>query len=264
MTFDQKAPSDLPGIESVKKLVAVGSGKGGVGKTTVSINLAMALSQQGFKVGLLDADVYGPSIPTMLDLHPQAEPVEGMIRPAEKFGLKIMSIGFMIDEDQPVIWRGPMVSKMIRDFLGRVDWGELDFLVVDLPPGTGDPSITIAKLIPDPSIVIVTTPQKVALADVKKAIQMFRKMDKHIAGIVENMSYYRCEHSTDKIEIFGQGGGQALSMETDIPLLGELPLDIELRISGDKGKPMLVAQPDSDTVKIFQHIAQALLDNLDP
>ena len=261
MTDDPKSPPALPGIEHVKKLVAVGSGKGGVGKTTVAINLALALSQQGYRVGLLDADVYGPSIPTMLDLHLQVESEEGMMKPAEKFGLKIMSIGFMIDEDQPVIWRGPMVSKMIRDFLGRVNWGELDFLVVDLPPGTGDPSITIAKLIPDPSIVIVTTPQKVALADVKKAIQMFRKMDKHVAGIVENMSYYRCEHSTDKIEIFGQGGGQALSQETGIPLLGELPLDIALRICGDNGLPLMVAQPETDTGKIFQKIASSLLEN---
>jgi ATP-binding protein involved in chromosome partitioning len=221
----------------------------------VAINLAVALSQQGFRVGLLDADVYGPSIPTMLDLHLQVESEAGMMKPVEKFALKIMSIGFMIDEDQPVIWRGPMVSKMIRDFLGRVNWGVLDFLIVDLPPGTGDPSITIAKLIPDPSIVIVTTPQKVALADVKKATQMFRKMDKQVAGIVENMSYFRCEHSTDKIEIFGQGGGEALSKELNIPLLGKLPLDINLRICGDSGEPLMVAQPDSDTGKIFQHIA---------
>jgi len=263
MTVDQKIPPDLPGIERVKKIIAVGSGKGGVGKTTVAINLAVALSQQGFSVGLLDADVYGPSIPTMLDLHLQVESEAGMMKPVEKFGLKIMSIGFMIDEDQPVIWRGPMVSKMIRDFLGRVNWGELDFLIADLPPGTGDPSITIAKLIPHPSIVIVTTPQKVALADVKKAIQMFRKMGKQVAGIVENMSYFRCEHSTNKIEIFGQGGGQELSQESDIPLLGELPLDIDLRICGDNGEPLMFAQPDSDTGKIFQHIAQALLNNSD-
>jgi len=263
MTIDQKTPPDLPGIERVKKIVAVGSGKGGVGKTTVAINLAVALGQQGFKVGLLDADVYGPSIPTMLDLHLQVESEAGMMKPVEKFGLKIMSIGFMIDEDQPVIWRGPMVSKMIRDFLGRVNWGELDFLVVDLPPGTGDPSITIAKLIPDPALIIVTTPQKVALADVKKAIQMFRKMDKHVAGIVENMSYYCCEHSTDKIEIFGQGGGEALSQESDIPLLGELPLDIELRVCGDTGRPLMVEKPEADTSKIFQQIASGLLENID-
>ncbi len=255
MTIDQKTPPDLPGIERVKKIIAVGSGKGGVGKTTVATNLAVALSQQGFRVGLLDADVYGPSIPTMLDLHLQVESEAGMMKPVEKFALKIMSIGFMIDEDQPVIWRGPMVSKMIRDFLGRVNWGVLDFLIVDLPPGTGDPSITIAKLIPDPSIIIVTTPQKVALADVKKATQMFRKMDKQVAGIVENMSYFSCEHSTDKIEIFGQGGGEALSKELNIPLLGKLPLDINLRICGDSGEPLMVTQPDSDTGKIFQHIA---------
>ena len=259
MASEQKILDPPVGIEKVKKFIAVASGKGGIGKTTVAVNLALALKRQGYQVGLLDADVYGPSIPTMLDLHLEVEIKEGMMQPIEKFGLKIMSIGFMIDEDQPVIWRGPMVSRAIKDFLGKVRWGELDFLVVDLPPGTGDPSITIAQSIPDASLVIVTTPQKVALVDVKKAIHMFRKMGKEITGIVENMSYFCCEHSTDRIEIFGQGGGEELSRELDVSFLGALPLDIELRKSGDCGIPFMVDSPDSELGKIFQEIAKAVL-----
>jgi ATP-binding protein involved in chromosome partitioning len=180
----QGKPS-FPGIEAVKRFVAVASGKGGVGKTTVAVNLALALSNSGSRVGLLDADIYGPSVPMMPGL--QGEPVveEGMLVPLERFGLKIMSVGFLIEEDQPVIWRGPMVSKMITEFLGKVRWGEFDYLVVDLPPGTGDPSITIARALPRAGVVIVTTPQSVALADVRKAVSMFRKLDKPILGVVE-------------------------------------------------------------------------------
>jgi ATP-binding protein involved in chromosome partitioning len=252
----------LTGIKNVKQFIAVGSGKGGVGKTTVAINLALAFSKQGYRVGLLDADIYGPSIPTMLDLKIEAERDDGMLKPIEKFGLKIMSIGFMINEEQPVIWRGPMVSRAIRDFLGQVKWGELDYLVVDLPPGTGDPSITIAQLLPDAAIVIVTTPQKVALADVKKAIHMFRKMERSVVGIVENMSYYCCEHSSNKIEIFGKGGGKALSVESGIPFLGAIPLDMAIRISGDQGVPLIYDNPESESGKIFQQIATGVLKNL--
>lgn len=250
------------GIQKIKYFIAVASGKGGVGKTTVAINLALALQQQGFKVGLLDADIYGPSVPTMLDLHQEVEIEQGLIKPLDKFGLKIMSIGFMIDEDQPVIWRGPMVSKTIKKFLNNVQWEELDYLVVDLPPGTGDPSITIAQSLVDASIVIVTTPQKVALADVKKAISMFRKMEKSIAGIVENMSYFSCEHSDERIEIFGKGGGDVLSRETGFDLLGELPIDIELRLGGDVGKPLMVDHADSKTGKIFKTIAEKVVASI--
>ncbi len=261
MSIEKKVKQPLLGIEKVKRFIAVASGKGGVGKTTVAVNLALALSRQGYQVGLLDADIYGPSIPTMLDMHLEVEIEEGMIRPVEKFGLKIMSIGFMIDEDQPVIWRGPMVSKAIRDFLGKVSWGELDFLIVDLPPGTGDPSITIAQSLPDASLVIVTTPQKVALADVKKAIHMFRKMGKDVTGIVENMSYFRCEHSADKIEIFGRGGGEELSKELALGFLGALPIDIDLRKSGDCGIPLMFENPDSESGMVFQEIAEGVLKN---
>lgn len=244
----------LAGIGKVKHFIAVGSGKGGVGKTTVAVNLAIALNREGFKVGLLDADIYGPNVPIMLDISEKPEGEEGMILPPEKFGLKIMSIGFFIDESQPIIWRGPLVSKAIDGFLEDVMWGELEYLVVDLPPGTGDPSITIAQSIPNAMLVVVTTPQEVSLADVRKTINMFKNMDKNVLGIVENMSYFRCEHCEIRVEIFGKGGGEKLSRETGIPFLGSIPIDIEIRKGGDEGTPLMVFSPDSKTGRIFQEI----------
>jgi ATP-binding protein involved in chromosome partitioning len=246
----------LVGINKVKHFIAVGSGKGGVGKTTIAINLALALSREGFKVGLLDADVYGPSIPVMLGLSQRPEGKEGMILPLEKFNLIIMSIGFFINESQPVIWRGPLVSNAIKEFLDKVMWGDLDYLVIDLPPGTGDPSITIAKSIPDALLVVVTTPQEVSLADVRKAINMFKKMNTRILGIVENMSYFQCGHSEERIEIFGKGGGERLSKEIGIPLLGSIPIDMEIRKGGDDGVPFMVSSSDSETGRVFHEIAK--------
>jgi ATP-binding protein involved in chromosome partitioning len=249
----------LRGILQVDNFIAVASGKGGVGKTTVAVNLALALQQQGFRVGLLDADIYGPSIPTMLDLQYRMESTPEMMRPVEKFGVKVMSIGFLIEETQAVIWRGPLVSRTIRSFLDRVSWGKLDYLVVDLPPGTGDPSITIAQLLPKASIVMVTTPQKVALADVKRAISMFRKMDREVVGIIENMSYFCCDHSAERIELFGAGGGEQLSSETGAPLLGAVPLDMALGRGGDSGVPLQAEQPDAPTSRIFSGIARRIV-----
>jgi ATP-binding protein involved in chromosome partitioning len=249
----------LQGIEKVVHFLAVASGKGGVGKTTVAINLALALAGEGLRVGLLDADVYGPSIPTMLGLSqcPRAE--SGMILPLEKFGLKIMSFGFFLGGAQPLIWRGPLVAKTIQQFLNEVMWGKLDYLVVDLPPGTGDPSITIAQSIPSVSIVMVTTPQEVALADVRKAIGMFNNMNIKVCGIVENMSYFSYGDSKEKIEIFGSGGGEMLSRETGIPLLGSIPIDIELRKGGDKGTPLMIDAHDSETGGVLREIAQEVI-----
>jgi ATP-binding protein involved in chromosome partitioning len=244
---DDKAPGKLvlPGIEKVESFIAVASGKGGVGKTTVAVNLASALSKKGLRVGLLDADVYGPSIPVMLGLEARPTGEEGMLIPPERFGIKVMSVGFLIEENQPVIWRGPMVSKAITEFLGKVRWGALDYLVVDLPPGTGDPSITISRALPRAGVIVVTTPQAVALADVRKAVAMFRKLDKPILGVVENMAYFSCSHSDEKIPIFGAGGGEKLSRELDIPLMASLPISMELRESGDSGVPLVTAQPES-------------------
>ena len=252
----------LIGIEKVRHVVAVASGKGGVGKTTVAINLALALKLKGHSVGLLDADVYGPSIPVMLGLNQAPRVHAGLMEPLDKYGLKVMSIGFMVDEDQAVIWRGPMVSKAVRELLGRVSWGDLDYLIVDLPPGTGDPSITIAKMLPEAAVLVVTTPQLVALADVKRAVSMFRKMEKSIIGIVENMAYFCCQHAPDKIEIFGAGGGETLSRELGIPLLASLPIDIALRECGDSGTPFMSCSKNTDTEKLFSSIADQVVQQL--
>ena len=248
----------LRGIEKVARFLAVASGKGGVGKTTMAINLALALSRQGLQVGLLDADVYGPSIPTMLGLAERPRAESSMLIPPEKFGLKIMSFGFFVEGKKAVIWRGPLVSKTIKQLLDDVMWGNLDCLVVDLPPGTGDPSITIAQSIPSVAVVMVTTPQEVALADVRRAIQMFEEMNIRICGIVENMSYFSCSHSQERIAIFGSGGGETLSRETGLPLLGSIPIDMELGKGADRGEPLMINLPNSETAKVFKAIAQAV------
>ena len=248
----------LKGIEKVRHIVAVASGKGGVGKTTVAVNLALAFARSGFRTGLLDADVYGPSVPLMLALSDNLTEKDGMILPAEKFGLHIVSLGMTAGETDAFIWRGPLVSKMIRHLLGEVQWGDLDYLVIDLPPGTGDPSITVAQAIPQASIVIVTTPQEMSLIDVRRSITLFRKHNLHIAGLVENMSFFRCGHSDQPIEIFGRGGGEKLSRETGLPLLGAIPFDLELGRGGDSGIPLLVSTPDSEAGRVFQQVAQQL------
>ncbi len=248
----------LAGIDKVKHTLAVASGKGGVGKTTVAVNVALALQKRGYKVGLLDADVYGPSIPLMLGILEKPEMDAGMILPVEKFGLKVLSIGMMLKKGQAVIWRGPLVSGAIRQLLGDVMWGELDYLVIDLPPGTGDPSITIAKMIPEMQVLMVTTPQEVALIDVRRAVELFAKMERPVLGFIENMSYFQQPHSTERLEIFGSGGGQKLSLETGLPLLGTIPLDMDISRSGDSGIPLIVSSPDSETAHIFLNIAMKI------
>ncbi|MBU0663590.1 MAG: Mrp/NBP35 family ATP-binding protein [Proteobacteria bacterium] len=253
-----KAP--LKGIEKVKHFLAVASGKGGVGKTTIAVNVALALAKQGYKVGLLDADVYGPSVPVMLGISEALAQEDNMIVPKEKYGLQIVSLGMTAGQNEAFIWRGPLVSKMIHQLLGQVKWGELDYLVIDLPPGTGDPSIAIAQALPRCSILMITTPQEVALADVRRAIGLFHKTGQTIVGLVENMSYFLSNQSTQPIEIFGHGGGKRLSQETDIPLLGAIPLAIEIRQGGDNGVPLMVSAPDSATAAIFQTIAKKILD----
>jgi ATP-binding protein involved in chromosome partitioning len=250
----------LKGIAKVKNFLAVASGKGGVGKTTIAVNVALALVKQGCTVGLLDADVYGPSVPLMLGLSGALDQEDNMIVPSEKYGLRIVSLGMTAGQNEAFIWRGPLVSKMIRQLLDKTRWGEIDYLVIDLPPGTGDPSITVAQALPHCSILMITTPQEVALADVRWAIGLFKKIGQPIAGLVENMSYFLPAHSTEKIEIFGSGGGEILSKEADIPLFGAIPLDLEMRQGGDSGVPLMVSAPDSSTGLIFQTIAQKVSD----
>jgi ATP-binding protein involved in chromosome partitioning len=255
------ATSARPGIGQVARMLAVASGKGGVGKTTVAVNLAVALAQQGLRVGLLDADVYGPSVPLMLGLRSRPIPAQGVLVPPERFRLKAMSIGFLIEEDQPVIWRGPMVSRALKELTGKVAWGELDCLLVDLPPGTGDPSITVAQDLPKARVIVVTTPQTVAIADVRKAVSMFRRLGTPILGIVENMAWFSCAHSDERIPIFGAGGGESLSRELEVPLLASLPIDIALRESGDLGEPLVAARPDASASRAFADLAKRIVED---
>jgi ATP-binding protein involved in chromosome partitioning len=255
----------LPGVRNI---IGVASGKGGVGKSTVSANLAIALAQAGARVGLLDADIYGPNQPLMLglrDAQPELRLVEAengeqveMLLPVEKHGIKIMSMGFLIGEDQPVIWRGPMLNSALRQFLGQVLWGDLDYLVVDLPPGTGDVQISLIQLTRITGIVHVTTPQEVALQDVRKGLMMFQTQGIPLLGIVENMSYFVCPHCSQPTEIFSRGGGRKLAEMYGVPFLGELPLAPEIRSASDEGVPLVIAAPDSEAAARYRQIAETL------
>ncbi len=254
------APSDKALLKGPKNVVAVAAGKGGVGKSTVAVNLALALQRHGAKVGLLDADVFGPSIPTMLGAPevPASASPESRIIPASHQGLKVISVGFFVDKDEAVVWRGPMVHRLLQQFLGDVDWGELDYLVCDLPPGTGDVQLSLSQLIPIAGAVMVTTPQEVSIIDVVKGIAMFEKVEVPILGIVENMSYYKCPACGHTDEIFSHGGGKRLAQEVGTEFFGEIPIDTRIRFGGDAGVPIVVASPDSENANRFMTIASAV------
>ncbi len=245
-------------IEGVSNIIAVSSGKGGVGKSTVAVNLAAALAEAGARVGILDSDVYGPNVPIMLGLNSQPQLQGNRIVPLEAYGLKVMSMGFLADADTPLIWRGPMLHSVIQQFLYQVVWGELDYLIADLPPGTGDVQLSLVQSVPLAGGVIVTTPQDVALADARKGVMMFRQVEVPILGIVENMSYFACPHCGERTEIFSTGGGERISKMYRVPFLGEIPLDTEIRIGGDEGKPVIIASPDGPTAAAFRGMAQQL------
>ncbi len=223
-------------IAGVQNLIAVGSGKGGVGKTTVSVNLAVALSRLGHKVGLLDADVYGPNVPLMMGVRAQPHAIGERIQPLEKYGVRIMSMGFLNPGDKPLVWRGPMLHSVIQQFLRGVDWGELDYLIIDLPPGTGDVQLSLIQTAPLTGAVVVTTPSDVSLEDARKAIHMFQQVRVPILGLVENMSYLQCPHCSERIDVFSHGGGKKTAETMGVPFLGELPLDPAVRIGGDSGQ----------------------------
>ncbi len=242
-------------LKEVKNIIAVASGKGGVGKSTVAVNLAISLAESGAKVGLIDADLYGPSIPTMFGItNAQPEVVGKNLLPIEKYGVKLMSIGFLIELDTPVIWRGPMLSGAIKQFITEVEWQELDYLIFDLPPGTGDIQLTIAQTIPLTGAVIVTTPQDVAIVDVTKALNMFRKVNVPILGLVENMSHYELPDGS-KDFIFGSHGGEKFAKIQGIPFLGSIPIDRAVREGGDSGAPCILTHPDSATSKAIKQVA---------
>jgi len=260
--FDANVPSDqrisqqinLP----VKATIAVASGKGGVGKTTIAVNLAIALAQSGARVGLMDADIYGPNVPIMVGINQPPRTMGERILPLEAYGVKLMSMGFLVPPDQAVIWRGPMLHNAIRQFLTDVEWGELDYLIIDLPPGTGDVQISLAQSVPLTGGVVVATPQEVALADVVKGITMFRRLDVPVLGVVENMSYFICPHCNQRTEIFAHGGAEQLAQELGVPFLAAIPLDVAIRMGGDSGKPVAALNPDSPYALPFKTLAQGV------
>jgi ATP-binding protein involved in chromosome partitioning len=251
------APSQIA-IPGVRRVVAVSSAKGGVGKSTVAVNLAVALQRCGAKVALMDSDVYGPSAPMMMGVEARPHSVGKKIAPIERYGVDIMSMGFFLDDSSPVIWRGPMVMGLVRQFLHDVEWGEQDYMIVDMPPGTGDAALTLAQQVPLSGAVIVTTPQDVALADVERGIGMFRQLQVPLLGIVENMSYYVCPDCGEREEIFGSGGGDSLARRFGVELLAKLPLVAEIREGGDAGGPITVTAPDHAVSRQFQALARAI------
>jgi ATP-binding protein involved in chromosome partitioning len=258
MTANVRAhsPASAQGaIPGVRNIIAVASGKGGVGKSTVATNLAVALALSGAKVGLLDADIYGPSIPILMGVTDKPRESDGHFTPPEHYGVKVMSIGFFLDVNTAVVWRGPMVGKALQELLRGADWGDLDYLVVDLPPGTGDAQLTLCQSVPVTGALIVTTPQDVALSDVLKAIAMFEKVKVPVLGLVENMSYFICPHCEHRTEIFKYGGGRAAAQRLNIPFLGEIGIDPAIAIGGDAGEPLVAKASDSPQAKQFHEVA---------
>ncbi len=250
----QKGVKTIPGI---KNIIAVASGKGGVGKSTTATNLALALSAEGAKVGVLDADIYGPSQPRMLGIHGKPESKDGKtLEPLVSYHIQTMSIGFLVDEETPMIWRGPMVTQALQQLLGDTNWTDLDYLVIDLPPGTGDIQLTLAQQVPVSGAVIVTTPQDIALLDARKGLKMFEKVEVPVLGIIENMSIHICSNCGHEEHIFGEGGGQRMSEDYDVDFLGALPLDKTIREEVDSGRPSVVADPEGRIAQIYKEIAR--------
>ncbi|MDP2333528.1 MAG: iron-sulfur cluster carrier protein ApbC [Reyranella sp.] len=244
---------DVPGV---KHIIAVASGKGGVGKSTTAVNLALGLAANGVATGLLDADIYGPSMPRMLGVTEKPESLDGkMLKPIERYGLRTMSIGYIVNEDTPMIWRGPMVSSALEQMLRDVQWGELDVLVVDMPPGTGDAQLTLAQRVALSGAVIVSTPQDIALVDARKGLAMFRKVAVPVLGIVENMSYFLCPKCGERSEIFGHGGAREEAEKLGVPFLGEVPLHLDIRTTSDSGHPIVIDKPDSPHTQVYKNIA---------
>lgn len=261
LKFNSNVPNDgrMRGLVNmpIRNAIAVGSGKGGVGKSTVAVNIAVALAKSGARVGLMDADIYGPNVPTMLGVEKLPQPMGNKLVPAQAYGLKMISMGLLVKPGQPLIWRGPMLNSAIRQFLGDVIWDELDYLIVDLPPGTGDAALSLAQALPLSGAVIVTLPQLVSLEDASRGLNMFRQLEVPILGIIENMSYLDLPDGS-RMNIFGSGGGQQLAQATETLFLGQVPIDPNVRISGDSGKPIVAANPESPVAKALTEIAQKI------
>jgi len=254
-------PQPLPGVDAI---VAVGSGKGGVGKTTLAVNLALALAKLGHRTGLLDADVYGPNVPLMLGTSAQPRVIgENRIEPLSVHGLKVISVGLLNPGDKPLIWRGPMLHSVIRQFLGQVEWGILDYLIVDLPPGTGDVALSLIQTVPLTAAIVVSTPSDVSLQDARKAIEMFRQMKVDIAGMVENMSYFVCPHCNHEIDIFSRGGAEKTARQFGVDFLGSIQLDPEIRKSGDEGKPAVLEGENSPHAKSLFDFARRVAERVE-
>ncbi len=254
-------PPKLP-IQGVAHMIAVGSGKGGVGKTTISVNLAVAMAGLGYKVGLLDADVYGPNVPLMMGLRETPYAIEERIQPLERFGVKLMSMGFLSPGDKPLIWRGPMLHSVIQQFLRNVDWGQLDYLIIDLPPGTGDVQLSLIQTVPLSGAIVVTTPSDVSLEDARKAVAMFRQVRVELLGIVENMSYLTCPHCHERIDVFSYGGGRKTAETMGVNFLGEIALDPEIRAGGDTGEPVALRHQDDPRAAEFIEMARRVAERV--
>ena len=254
--------SNKQSVPGIKTIIAVSSGKGGVGKSTVAVNLAVALAQRGERVGLLDTDMYGPNVPIMVGIDAEPSVRDQRLVPHEAYSVKVMSLGFLNRGDKPVVWRGPMLHTAIRQFLYDVDWGNLSYLIVDMPPGTGDAQLSLAQLVPVQGAILVTTPQEVAMADVRKAFNMFEQVHIPVIGIVENMSYFICPNCTERHDIFGSGGGEELSKRFKTKLLGQIPLSTEIRKGGDAGVPIVVGAPDSPQGVAFKEIAASVVEQV--
>jgi ATP-binding protein involved in chromosome partitioning len=258
MTADVRARGGFgrQAVPGIRNIVAVGAGKGGVGKSTTSVNLAVALQRRGARVGLMDADVYGPNIPQMLGVKDQPDVTDDKkMIPPEAHGLKVISMGMLVPADQPIIWRGPMLHGAVQQFMRDVAWGELDYLVVDLPPGTGDVSLSMAQSVPVAGAVVVTTPQGVSVADVRKAVGMYRQLNIPILGVIENMSHFVCPHCQEVTEIFGAGGGEGMAADMGIPFLGKVPIDTRVRQGGDEGTPITATHPEAPAARAFEEVA---------
>jgi ATP-binding protein involved in chromosome partitioning len=250
--------ADLAAIPGVKNIVAVGAGKGGVGKTTLAVNLAVALSRLGSRVGMIDGDIYGPNVPMMLGVKCQLESDGEKIVPAEKFGIKVVSMGFLAADESPVIWRGPMLHSVVKQFFHDVRWGELDYLVIDMPPGTGDVALSLSQTVPVAGAIVVTTPQEVSLSDSRRAVRMYQKLNIPMLGIIENMSYFVCPSCGHESDIFGRGGGERTAGEMDVPFLGRIPIYEPIRQGSDTGHPLVIAEPDSPVSLAFFSAAEQL------